>query len=150
SQVVDEWVRVTDKESFTTARRIARTEGLLIGGSCGTCAVAALKYAERCKPSDLMVVIFPDTGRNYLSRFYNDDWMRENGDLEEARRPATVADVLAVLGQRELFTLSPDDAAQSAIDLLRQHAISQVPIVENGKIVGGIQEVTLARLLHEG
>jgi cystathionine beta-synthase len=150
SQMVDEWVRVTDKESFTTARRIARTEGLLIGGSCGTCAVAALKYAERCKPEDLMVVIFPDTGRNYLSRFYNDDWMRENGYLEEESRPATVADVLAALGQRELFTLSPDDTAQAAIDLLRQHAISQVPIVEAGKIVGGIQEVTLARLLHEG
>lgn len=149
SQVVDEWVRVTDKESFLTARRIARTEGLLIGGSCGTCAAAALKYAARCTPDDLVVVIMPDTGRNYLSKVYNDEWMRENGYLEEEAKPATAADVLDFLGQRELLALSPDNTAEDAIKLLREQAISQIPIIENEHVIGGVQEVTLARLMHE-
>lgn len=150
SQVVDEWVRVTDKESFMAARKIARMEGLLVGGSCGTCAAAALKYAERLTPDDLMVVIMPDTGRNYLSKMYNDNWMRENGYLDEERRPATARDVLAFLGERELLSLSPEHTVQDAINLCRDKAISQIPILEADRVVGGVQEVTLARLLHEG
>lgn len=150
SQMVDTWVRVTDKESFNTARKIARTEGLLIGGSCGTCAAAALKYAERLTPSDVMVVVFPDTGRNYLSKMYNEEWMRENGYLDEDRKPATAADVLAFLGERLLLSLSPTDTMQAAISMFREQGISQIPIVENDRVVGGLQEVTLARLLHEG
>ncbi len=150
SQVVDEWVRVTDKESFNAARRVARTEGLLIGGSCGTCVAAALKYAERLTPNDLMVVIMPDTGRNYLSKLYNDEWMRENGYLEEERKPATAADVLRAMGTRVLLSLTPDQTLHDAITTLRDKEISQVPILEGDRVVGGIQEVTLARLLHEG
>ena len=149
SQVVDEWVRVTDKESFVTARKIARTEGLLIGGSCGTCAAAALKYAERCTPDDLVVVIMPDTGRNYLSKVYNDDWMRENGYLEEEAKPASAADVLDFLGPRELLSLTPDNTLDDAIQMLKEKAISQIPIIEKDHVVGGVQEVTLARLMHE-
>lgn len=149
SQVVDEWVRVTDKESFTIARKIARSEGLLIGGSCGTCAAAALKYAERLTPEDLMVVIFPDTGRNYLSKMYNDNWMRENGYLDDDRKPASAADVLAFLGDRQLLALSPEDSMDDAIRIFREKGISQIPILENDRVVGGVQEVTLARLLHE-
>lgn len=150
SQVVDDWVRVTDAESFNAARRIARLEGLLIGGSCGTCAAAALRYAERLTPGDLVVVIMPDTGRNYLSKMYNDDWMRENGYLDTDRRQNTAADVLRMLGTRQLFALSPNQTMQDAIELCRDSAISQIPIIECGRVVGGIQEVTLARLMHEG
>lgn len=150
SQMVDEWVRVTDKESFAAARKVARMEGLLIGGSCGTCTAAALKYAERLTPNDLMVVVMPDTGRNYLSKLYNDDWMRENGYLDEDRKPATAADVLAFVGERELLALSPEHTMQDAIRVFREMAISQIPIIEDNRVVGGVQEVTLARLLHEG
>jgi cystathionine beta-synthase len=150
SQVVDDWVRVSDKESFVMARKIARLEGLLIGGSCGTCAVAGIKYAERLTPNDLMVIIMPDTGRNYLSKLYNDDWMRENGYLEEDRKPATAGEVLDFIGERELLVLTPEHTMQDAIELCRDQAISQVPVIENNRVVGGIQEVTLARLLHEG
>lgn len=150
SQMVDEWVRVTDKESFAAARKVARMEGLLIGGSCGTCTAAALKYAERLTPSDLMVVVMPDTGRNYLSKLYNDDWMRENGYLDEDRKPATAADVLAFVGERELLALSPEHTMQDAIRIFREMAISQIPIIDADRVVGGVQEVTLARLLHEG
>lgn len=150
SQVVDEWVRVTDKESFLAARKVARMEGLLIGGSCGTCVAAALRFAERLTPSDLVVVMMPDTGRNYLSKVYNDDWMRENGYLAEDRRAASARDVLTLLGARELLHLSPDQTMQDAIEMCRTQGISQLPILDGDQVVGAIQEVTLARLLHDG
>ena len=150
SQVVDEWVRVSDKESFLTARRIARLEGLLIGGSCGTCAAAALRFAERLTPNDLVVVMMPDTGRNYLSKMYNDDWMRENGYLDEGRTPATAGEVLESIGRSELLTITPDTTMQEAIELCRDSAISQIPVVEGDKVVGAVHEVTLARMLHDG
>ncbi len=78
-QVVDEMVRITDQESFTMARRLTREEGLLVGGSAGTAVAAALKFAERLGEEKLVVVILPDTGRNYISSFYSDRWMEENG-----------------------------------------------------------------------
>ncbi|TWT42324.1 putative cystathionine beta-synthase [Phycisphaerae bacterium RAS1] len=150
SQVVDDWVRVSDKESFSVARKIARLEGLLVGGSCGTAAAAALRYAERCTPRDLVVALFPDTGRNYLSKLYNDEWMRQNGFFDDGTRPATAGDLVAAQGERELMCLSPNQTMQDAIDLFRLQSISQIPIIEQERSVGGIQEVTLARLLHEG
>ncbi len=150
SQVVDDWVRVSDKESFRVARDIARKEGLLIGGSCGTAAAAALRYAERLTPQDLVVVVMPDTGRNYLSKMYNDDWMRANDLLDDGRKPATAAEVLATFGARPMYLLTPDHTMEDAIQMCRQKDISQIPIIEADHVVGGIQEVTLARLLHEG
>ncbi len=150
SQMVDEWVRVTDRESFLTARRVARCEGLLIGGSCGTVVAAALRYAERLTPNDLMVAILPDTGRNYISKCYNDEWMRANGFLDEDTKPVTVGELIESQGPRELLFLTPDHTMQDAIDLFRDQGISQIPILEGDRVEGGLQEVTLARLLHEG
>ena len=77
--VVDEWEVVSDHESFATARRVAREEGLLIGGSCGTAVAAALRVAERSTPDDLVVVLIPDSGRGYLSKVFDEDWLRGNG-----------------------------------------------------------------------
>lgn len=150
SQMVDDWVRVSDRESFGIARRLAREEGLLIGGSCGTSVAAALRYAERLTPDDVVVAMLPDTGRNYLSKMYNDDWMRENGFLDAPRAPATAADILATIGDRPLSYLTPEHTMDDAIAMCRKEAISQIPIVDNERSVGGLQEVTLARLMHEG
>ncbi len=150
TQVIDEWVRVADRDSFLMARELARREGLLVGGSAGTATAAALRYAERLTAEDLIVVLLPDTGRNYLSKFYDDRWMAENGFPTTARRVTTVAELLESLGPRPLLFLGPDQTAQDAIDLCRQHAISQIPVVVGDRAVGAIQEVTLARLLHEG
>src|SRR5205807_3001161 len=78
SQMVDDWVRVGDAESFHTARALARREGILVGGSSGTAVAAALRYARRLTGENLVVVLCADTGRNYLSKFFDDDWLAEN------------------------------------------------------------------------
>ena len=150
SQVVDDWVRVSDGESFAMARRLARTEGMLVGGSGGTAVAAAIRYAERLTADDLIVAIVPDTGRNYMSKLYNDEWMRKHGFGDEQQARATAADVLASREQRTLLSLSPEQTVRDAVDMCRTHGISQIPIIENGNGVGSVQEVTLARLLREG
>jgi cystathionine beta-synthase len=150
TQVVDDWVRIDDRTSFRTARALARQEGLLVGGSAGTAVAAALRYAERLGPQDLVVAMLPDTGRNYLSKFYDDTWMQASGFGADASATSTAADVLAMQGQRTLLALTPDQTVQDAIELCRQEAISQVPVIEDDRVVGAIQEVTLARLLRDG
>ena len=82
--VVDEVIRVDDRTSFYLARRLAREEGILVGGSSGTALGAALSYARQLTPQDVVVVLFPDTGRGYLSKQFNDTWMRENDMLVQA------------------------------------------------------------------
>lgn len=148
SQVVDEWVRVGDADSFTVARNMARMEGLLVGGSCGTAMAAGLRYAQRCSKNDMMVVLCPDTGRNYLSKMYSDEWMIEKGFIRAAGRPRTVRDLLDQRGPGPLISVSPDDKAERAIEIMRRDGISQLPVIEEGKVVGGLRELTLARLLH--
>jgi cystathionine beta-synthase len=151
TQVIDDWVRVSDRDSFLTARALARREGLLVGGSAGTAVAAALRYAERLTPADLVVAVLPDTGRNYLSKFYDDAWMRANGfDSDGASQPATAADVLAVRARQNVLTLTPNHTVHDAIEMCQTNAISQIPIAEGDRSVGAIQEVTLARLLHSG
>jgi len=95
-QIVDEMIRVTDKESFNTARRLAREEGLLAGGSAGTALAAALKYAQRLDKPKYIVVLLPDTGRNYINKIFSDPWMHENGFWEGERvRGVSVGEILA-------------------------------------------------------
>jgi cystathionine beta-synthase len=149
SQVVDDWVRVSDSDSFRVAREIARREGLLVGGSSGTAAAAALRYAQRLGPNDLVVALMPDTGRNYLSKFYDETWLREQGLADDGCRPATAGEVLLALDVHKLLFLTPENTVQDALTLCREQAISQLPVLENGVVAGSIQEVTLARLLHE-
>ena len=148
SQVVDEWLRDSDTESFTVARAMSQKEGLLVGGSCGTAMAAGLRYAQRCGPKDMIVVLCPDTGRNYLSKLYSDEWMIEKGFMKAVGKPHTIGELLARRGDVSMITLGPDDLAEEAIILLRKHGISQIPVVEDGKVIGGIRELTLARLLH--
>ena len=149
SQYVDEWVRVGDAESFYTARAIARREGILVGGSSGTAVAAALRYARRLTGEHLVVALCADTGRNYLSKCFDDDWLKEN-KLEWDVQPAhTVGDLLRNRGPRKLVTISPEATADEAINLLQSAGISQVPVMQDGKPVGSVQEVTLARVLHD-
>jgi cystathionine beta-synthase len=149
SQLVDDWVRVGDAESFHIARSLARREGILVGGSSGTAVAGALKYARRLTGEHLVVALCADTGRNYLSKLYDDEWLRAN-NLEWHVQPAqSIGDLLRTRGDRELVTVSPEATVESAIQLMQSAGISQLPVLEHGKPVGSVQEVTLARVLHD-
>jgi cystathionine beta-synthase len=149
SQLVDEWLRVSDAESFYTGRALARREGILVGGSSGTAVAAALRFAQRLTEDHLVVALCADTGRNYLSKFFDDAWLAENKLLWNVQPAHSLGDLLRTRGPRELVTASPEATAAAAIELLRSAGISQLPVLQNGKPVGSIQEVTLARLLHD-
>jgi cystathionine beta-synthase len=148
-QVVDEWIRIGDAESFQTARSLARREGLLVGGSSGTSVAAALRYARRLSSRDVVVALCPDTGRNYMSKFYDDEWLAANHLLRGEPSALTVADLLDARGGRTLVTVSPEATAAEASELMQSRGISQLPVLRDGRAVGSIQEVTLARLLHD-
>lgn len=151
-QVVDEMIRVSDKESFNTARRLAREEGILAGGSSGTALAAALKYAQRLIRPRYIVVLLPDTGRNYLSKIFSDRWMQENGFWEDrTRQPLTVGDILAGKTQwPSLIAVSPRDKLSRAIILMETHNISQLPVVDGEKVVGSLNESSIMKVLHDG
>jgi len=148
--VVDEIIQVTDRESFVAARRLAREEGILVGGSGGLALHAAIQAAVRCGPEDVVVVLLPDTGRNYLSKFFSDEWMRQNGYLQRLV-PARVLEVVTAAhsdGVPTLVSVSAGKSVGEAIDLMQQYGISQLPVVEDvnggaGPVVGSIQERSL-------
>jgi cystathionine beta-synthase len=148
-QVVDEWVRVSDSESFHTARALARREGILAGGSSGTSVAAALRYAQRLGREHLVVALVSDTGRNYLSKFYDDRWLAENQLGLSQQTPHSLGDLVQTRGPRQLVTVAPDATIAQAIDVMQSANISQLPVLEQGRPVGAIQEVTLARVLHD-
>ncbi len=151
AQVVDEWIRISDADSFTTARQVARRDGIMPGGSSGTSLAAAFRYVQRCSPEGLIVVLCPDTGRNYLSKMYDDAWMAHNGYLEPAPEQTTAEDLLQAIGREgKLFCLLPDDSLQHAADTFRERGISQMPVIENGKIIGAVQECKIVHALHRG
>ena len=151
SKYVDEWIRIGDGESFQMARMLARREGLLLGGSTGTNLAAALRYAQRLGPEHLVVVIGCDTGRNYLSKFFDDRWLSENKLAYVEPPTKSIGDLLRKRGPRELVNITPDATAEQANHILEAKGISQLPVIAaDGKSVGSVQEVTLARVLHDG
>ncbi len=150
SQYVDDWERVGDAESFHVARELARREGMLLGGSTGTNVAAALRYARRLGPGHLVVAMGCDTGRNYMSKFFDDAWLKEN-KLSFTEPPIhSVGDLLRKRGERKLVVISPDTTAEQAIQLMEATGISQLPVMEANRPVGSVQEVTMARVLHDG
>ncbi|HUS17982.1 MAG TPA: cystathionine beta-synthase [Chloroflexia bacterium] len=149
--IVDRWEQVSDRDSLLTARRVTREEGILIGGSGGTAMWAALQVAKDLDESKTIVVLLPDTGRGYLSKVFNDDWMRENGFLDRLATPARVRDLLGH-HHRELpalVTVPVTARVREAIELLHQYGISQLPVSRDGEMttvhsmVGSIQERSL-------
>ncbi|BAZ48915.1 cystathionine beta-synthase [Nostoc sp. NIES-4103] len=151
-QIVDEMVRVNDKESFNMARRLAREEGLLVGGSCGTAVAAALKYAARLSEPKYIVVLLPDTGRNYINKIYSDAWMQENGFWEgKTVRSIKVSEILVQKTDfPSLVAVSPRDTLSQATNLLQKLNISQLPVIDNNHVVGSLNEASLMKFLHDG
>jgi cystathionine beta-synthase len=149
-RAIDRIERVSDKDSFLMTRRACREEGLLVGGSSGTALVAAARVARELPASAVVVVLLPDNGRGYLSKIFNDEWMRANGFLSEEGRGATVGDVLRAKGALpQLITLAPNDPVKRGIELMREFQISQIPVVERGEMVGSINEVAVMQLIYD-
>jgi len=149
--VVDEWVRVSDRDSFLTARRLAREEGLLVGGSGGTTVWAALEIAERFGPDATILTMIPDSGRSYLTKFYDDNWMLEHGFVERRAPAPTVAELLRSKRMEEtevpaLITIAAHQKVGEAIDVMQQYSISQLPVVRDGElssladVIGSLQD----------
>jgi cystathionine beta-synthase len=149
-RVIDEMTRVSDRESFLMARRIAREEGLLVGGSSGTAVVAAVKLARTLPPEAVLVVMMPDSGRGYMSKIFNDEWMIANGFLAEDKRSATVGDVLRSKEPLPpMITVQDDDVVKNALDLLRRYEISQLPVLHGNEIVGSINDVAVMQAVFD-
>ena len=150
-KIVDQWVRVSDRDAFLTARRITREEGILAGISSGTAMFAALTAAKELDEKAIVVVLLPDSGKSYLSKLYNDEWMRQNGFLQRFAQLARVGDVIR---EREgdlpqLVVVSKGATVRSAIDTMQRYGISQIPVTTNGSamtladIVGSVSERTM-------
>ncbi|MEC7946841.1 MAG: cystathionine beta-synthase [Myxococcota bacterium] len=144
-QYVDDVVRVNDKECFQMTRRLVREEGLYVGGSCGAAVAGALKYLRRVDREGLVaVVLLPDSATKYLSKIFNDAWMRENGFLEPDSGLGTVSDMRAGRDKkRALIDVAPDARVTEVIGVLKLHGISQVPVVLDGKLQGVVFEKRL-------
>jgi cystathionine beta-synthase len=138
--LVDAWSKVSDRDSFLAARRLTREEGILIGGSGGLALHAALETAREVDdPEALVVVLLPDSGRGYLSKIFNDDWMRENGFLSRFSQPTRVGTVVAARSGETptVVAIGCDQTVAEAIELLREHDISQLPVVRTGTPLSG-------------
>jgi cystathionine beta-synthase len=157
-KVVDRWVRVSDRDAFAAARRLTREEGILAGGSCGTALVAVLAVARELTESGegadkVLVVLLPDGGRNYLSKLYNDEWMRVNGLLATTGAVTRVAELLAgrhhELDRPAVVIARTTERVGDAIATLQEYGISQMPVSEDAEgdavvaIVGSINEKSL-------
>jgi len=147
--ILNDIVRVDDKECFLMARDLVRYEGLYVGGSSGAVVAGALKYARKVDRPLNIVVLLPDSAAKYLSKIYNDAWMREHGFLDDAVGLGTVADLMKARDQK-LVTTRPSTRVRDVITLLKTNGISQVPVVEDGRLLGAVSEVELLRYLATG
>ncbi len=143
---VDDCYQVTDKECFMTARELTRKEGLFSGGSSGGAVCGAIKFAREHPECKTIVVILPDSGSRYLSKVYDDDWLRENSFLDEEETYGRLRDIVERQKHR-LIAARPGDGVQTIIRQMKQHGISQLPVLDGDRLVGIISEVDLLKAL---
>ena len=142
--VVDAIERAGDRESFLWARQLVRQEGIFAGGSSGSAMAGAVKYCRRLNGNQLPVVLLPDSGSRYLSKFYDDKWMREFGFLSMEFGETTLGDLLIAKPDKVLYTATIGDSIRKVVAVMHQHGISQMPVVgADGTLVGLIEEVDL-------
>ena len=148
--LVDEWIKSEDRESFLMARRLIRKEGLLCGGSCGTAMWGAVEVAKRVGPGKRIVVILPDSVRNYMTKFMDDQWMKESGFTEQRWQSETIGDLLRRLPDRPLLTATSSDSVQGAVKVMKDAGISQLPVLDNARLVGIVTESDILGRMVDG
>jgi cystathionine beta-synthase len=142
--VIDSFIKVTDKDGAIMARKLSREEGLFVGWSSGSAVHGALEYAkENLKEGDVMVILLPDHGTRYLAKVYNDQWMKDHGFLD-TRNFSTARDIITQRnGKDSLFTVNKNAKVSEAIHVLNKEGIDQIPVIENEHFVGSISSSTL-------
>jgi cystathionine beta-synthase len=144
---IDEVFTVSDKESFLATRMLARKEGIFAGGSAGSAIHVALKVAGTLSPSDIMVVIIPDHGSRYLSKLYNDTWMKDNQYLDTGLKISAGEVSHAKHGKRGLISVGPEATLTEAISLMQENDISQLPVLRGSEILGSLTETKVLSML---
>lgn len=147
--LIDNFIKVTDKDAAVMTRRLAKEEGLFVGWSCGSAVHGALEYAkEHLKAGDQMVIILPDHGTRYLGKVYNDEWMRNHGFLED-KTFSTARDIIELRKNYQLIATSKTDSVREAIGLMNTKSVSQIPVMENGEVVGSLTDTRLLARIVE-
>ncbi len=154
-ELVDRWIKSNDRDSFRVARQLIRQEGLLCGGSSGTAAWAAIEVAKQMKPKadgskPKIVVILPDSVRNYMTKFVDDAWMRQHGFVDSDSELGSIAEIIRALPPQTVITIEDDRTLDHAVKLFKAHGISQMPCVADGRLSGIITESDVLSFLVEG
>ena len=148
--LVDDVLQVTDIDSFQVTRRLASLDGIFAGGSCGSAAWVGFEVAKDLSEDDLMVILLPDTGMRYLSKIYNDEWMRDNQYWEAGVR----LDAAQILGRKrkvkELLVANPSESLRAVTERMREFAISQIPVFEDDRPIGSLSEENVMQRMIEG
>ncbi len=147
-QYIDDVIQVGDRECFLTAREYAKKEGILVGGSSGMALYGSQLLSKKLK-TGTVVVLLPDSGKSYLTKMYNDVWMRENGFLPNKAEGVTVGDVLSKKKSPTMLFVSPSDSVKHAIDIMKKYDVSVLPVIEKSKIMGSISERNLLTGLYD-
>ncbi|MFN3199426.1 MAG: pyridoxal-phosphate dependent enzyme [Bradymonadia bacterium] len=147
--IIDEVVQVNDKDSFDMTRKLARLEGILTGGSGGSAVLGAIRYAEKIDREANIVVLLPDSATRYLNKIFDDEWMRENGFLDPEEELGTIRELLTGKSG-EVFTLDHATPIRQVIELMKAHGISQVPLMDGGRLKGIVNESALLSYILDG
>jgi len=145
--LVDRWIKTNDRDSFRVARQLIRQEGLLVGGSSGATVWAAMQICREMKPGQRVATLLPDSVRNYMTKFVDDTWMRQNGFTEADWEMGSIGDIVRAMPQREVKCIDVEATLGDAVALFEKEGISQMPCTDDGKLAGILTEHDVLRLL---
>ncbi len=148
--LVDRWIKSNDRDSFRAARQLIRQEGLLVGGSSGTAMWAALQVAKEMKEGQRVVVVLPDSVRNYMTKFVDDTWMRQHGYQQVDWELGTIAEMVRAMPRCELVTVQMTDEVGDVVELFRKHGFSQLPVLDEGQLAGILTEADVLHAMVSG
>ncbi len=150
-KVIDEIITVNDKDAFLTTRKLLTEEGMFMGGTSGSAVFAALQVAKKLEKEHIVVVILPDTGRNYLNKLYSDDWMYGHGYMESTEEKIPIENILKLKQRKtkKIILMHSEDTIKTALSLMMKHDISQLPVVRDGVLIGNVNKKNLVERLYK-